>query len=158
MVCLTSRGVTGKFFLRGQSNFSWSFSRWKISILVAPKQILVVFKSEKQKKKKRKGPLLIFELFPPSIFNFPPSLLQFFFFSSPFPPPPFSLFPSLFFPDRSAKIPRSEVSGRHSAPLRPPVMPLLTRNHCICLYTSPYPQVGHSFSTACKSLTLKKKI
>ena len=51
------QGRNRKIFLRGQSHFSWFFfpawnaiSRWKISILVHPKQISVVLKSEKAKK------------------------------------------------------------------------------------------------------------
>ena len=64
-----------------------------------------------------------FVIFPPSIFNFPPSLLQFFFFSFQFSPP-FFFFPCLFFPSRSAEISQSEVWGGHSAPL--PVTPLTT--------------------------------
>ena len=52
---------------------------------------------------------------------FPPSLLQFSFFSSQFSP----LFPCLFFPNTSAKISRSEVSAGHSAPLPPPPPRLL---------------------------------
>ena len=56
------RGVRGIFF-RGQ-----------IPILVEPKQISVVLKSEKQKKKKKKKSSPHFVTFPPSIFNFSPSL------------------------------------------------------------------------------------
>ena len=74
-------------------------------------------------KAEKKSPLLILEFFPTSIFNFPPSLLQFSFFYSPFPPSPF--FPCCFFPDRSDEISQSEVSGWHSAPpCPPPVTPL----------------------------------
>ena len=80
-------------------------------ILVDPKQISVVLKSEKEKKKKKKqerekksSPHFV--TFPPSTFNFPPSLFRFSFFSSPF-----SIFPSLsLFQVGQQKFP-SEKSG-----------------------------------------------
>ena len=50
--------------------------------------------------------------------------LPFFIFPSQFLPP-FPFFPCLLFPDTSAKISRSEVSGGHSAPLPPPPPRLL---------------------------------
>ena len=78
----------------------------KIPILVYSKHISVIFKSEKKKKSPH-----FFYNFPTSIFIFPPSLLQFPFFSSQF----FTPFP--FFPDTSAKISRSEVSGGTLPPL-----------------------------------------
>ena len=94
-----------------------------------PKTNLSRFKKW-QEKKKKKGPLLILELFPPSIFNYQ-------FFTFPFkiflhPPPFFHFFPCLFFPGESAEISRSEVSGLwgHSAPCPPPVTPL----HSLYLY------------------------
>ena len=61
---------------------------------------------KKKKKKKRSSPHFV---------TFPPSLLQFSFFSSQFHT--FSFFPCLFFPGRSAEISRSEVGGGHSARL-----------------------------------------
>ena len=64
----------------------------KVSVLVYPKQILVVLKSEKQKKKK--SPLLVFYRFH-LLLNFHP----------------FFLFPCLFFPGRSAEISRLEFWG-----------------------------------------------
>ena len=73
-------------------------------------------KAKKKKKKKKKKASPHFVTFPPSFFNFPPSLLQFSFFSSQFSP----LFPCLFFPDTSAKISRSEVSGGTLPPAPPP--------------------------------------
>ena len=80
-----------------------------IPILVDPKQILVALKIEKQKEKV----LSSFCNFSSShfIFNFPPSLFRFSFFSSPFPS-----FPSLSFPGRSAEILRWEESGDPAAP------------------------------------------
>ena len=84
------RGVTGKLFWGGKVIFPdffllWNaFSQLKISILVDPKQILVVLKSDKQKK----GPFLILELFhiPFSIFHLPfYSFLLFFSIFTPFP-------------------------------------------------------------------------
>ena len=96
-------------------------------------------KVKSKKKKKKKGPHIFFRTF--SYFHFQFFLfltfpLPFSFFSSQFLPlspclpftifllfisifTPFPLFPSLFFPDTSAKISRSEVSGGHSAPHPP---------------------------------------
>ena len=77
------RGVTGKFFWGGRVIFPDFFPGVKCffpvenSILVDPKQILVVLKSDKVLS---------------SFCNFPPSLLQFSFFSSQFAP----LFPFFF--------------------------------------------------------------
>ena len=67
----------------------------------------------KSKKKKKSSPH--FGTFPSFHFQFPPSLLQFSFFSSPFSP--FFIFPYLFFPSRWTEISWSEVCGGHSAPL-----------------------------------------
>ena len=77
--------------------------------------------SKKKKKKKRSSPLFI--AFPTSVSNFSPSLLQFSFFSSQFSPP-FPLFPLFFFPNTSAKISRSEVSGGAVCPPPPPPPPV----------------------------------
>ena len=68
----------------------------EISILVHPKQITVISKSEKQKKKKKKQKkkkvLCSFSFSPSSILIFPPALFPFFpCFFFPFPP----LFPTL---------------------------------------------------------------
>ena len=99
----------------------------KFPILVDPKQISVIFKSEKQKKKKKKkkkkGPQIFLELFllPFPILNLPFTIFLLFF--SIFTPFPF--FPSPIFPDTSAKISRSEVSG---GALCPPAPHLL--RHC----------------------------
>ena len=76
-----------------------------------------------KKKKKKKKVLTSFYTF--SCFHFP----IFHLFLSIFTP--FLFFPCLFFPDTSAKIPRSEVSGGHSAP--PPPPPRLLR-HCILMF------------------------
>ena len=74
-------------------------------------------KKQKKKKKKKKRSSPFFITFPSSISNFPPSLLQFSFFSSQFSPL-FLFFLASFFPDTSAKTSRSEVSGGgHSARL-----------------------------------------
>ena len=91
--------------------------------MVHPKQISVVFKSEKQKKKKKKkGPhlflllfLLPFPIFHLPFYNFTIFLLIFIFTHFPF-------FPFLFFPDTSAKLSRSEVE---CPPAPPPVTPLV---------------------------------
>ena len=126
------RGVTG-IFVRGQSHFSWFFSRREMfflenPILVDPKQISLVLKSEKKKKKKKKkGPQLFLQLFllPFTIFHFP-------FFDFPFFLLHFPYFACLSFPDTSA-----EVSGGHSAPCPPPppVTPLITFK-CDCIMIS----------------------
>ena len=101
----------------GRSHFSWfifpawiAFSRYKIPILVDPKQISVVLKSEKQKRKS--SPLFV--TFPPSFFQFftSPSLFQFSFF--PFLMLHFPYFPSLSFPNTSA-----EISHPPNHPLNP---------------------------------------
>ena len=122
------RWVTGIFFWGAKSFFlicfpAWNaFSRKKIPISVDPKQISVIFKSEKQKKKS--PPLFI--TFPTSISNFPPSLLQFSFFSSQFshlfPLFPFSL--ASFFPIGQQKFPGHKSWG-HSAPMHPRLL-----RHC----------------------------
>ena len=70
---------------------------------------------EKREAKKKKSS--------PHFVTFPPSLLQFSFFLLNFHP--FSIFPSLFFPYRSAEISRSEVSGGTLPPTLPPVTPLV---------------------------------
>ena len=102
--CPLVSGVRGIFF-RGQSHFSWFFSGMKclfpvqISILVDPKQISVVFNSEKKEKKSSAH-------FSPYNFKFPPSLLQFSFFSSQFS----FFFPFLSFSGRLAKISQWKIS------------------------------------------------
>ena len=88
-----SRGVTGiKVIFSDFFPGVKCFFRVEIPIFVDPKHISGVFKSEKQKKKKRSSPLFItvFHLF--SIFT-------------PFP----------CFPDTSANNSRSQVCGKHSA-------------------------------------------
>ena len=81
------RGAKSFFliFFPARNAFSWS----KIPILVDPKQISVVLKSEKKKKKKKERKKEMrsspnFVTFPPSSFNFPPYLFQVSFCSSPF--------------------------------------------------------------------------
>ena len=107
-----NRGVTGKFFWRGKVIFPGFFSRRKmlfprrkISILVHPKQISAVLKSEKKRKKNLSSfwdfSLLPFPIFHLPFYNFPFFLLH---FSLPL------------FPGRSAEISLSEISGGHSAP------------------------------------------
>ena len=88
--CFTERpGTNRHMFLRGQSFFLIFFPGVKCFFPVAnshfgtPKTNFRRFKSEK--KKKKKSPHLFFLItFPTSISNFPPSLLQFSFFSSQF--------------------------------------------------------------------------
>ena len=79
-----ARGVTGKFFWGAKSFFLIFFPGVKCFSPVenfhfcSPKTNFCRFGKWKERKKKRKkekkSPLLIFKLFPPSIFNFPPSL------------------------------------------------------------------------------------
>ena len=95
------------------------------------------FKSEKKKKKK---PSPLFLTFPTSISNFPPSLLQLSFFSSQFSP----LFPCLFFPDTSANISWSEISGGHSAPLHPRLL-----RHWLYVSLCPPPRTPACYATGC---------
>ena len=118
-LCRCHQGCNRKFFLRGQSHFSFfliffpvwnAFSWWKISILFDSKQISVVFKSEKQKKKKKilysfcNFFLLTISIFHLPRFNFPSFFPIFLFF-----------FASFF--GRSAEISLSDVSGGgNSAP------------------------------------------
>ena len=126
------QGRNRHIFLRGQSHFSWFFfpdMKWlfpvKSSRFGRPKTNFRRFKkwkAKKKKKKKKSSPLFI--TFPTSISNFPPSLLQFYFFSSQFLPlfhfslPLFSRYVSKNFPVRS-------LGGGHSAPHAPlPVTPL----------------------------------
>ena len=123
---LEGRGVTGIFFWGGKVIFPDFFSRRemlfpgrKFPILVDPKQIchFQKWKAKKKKKKKERSSHL-FRASSYFHFQFLTFPLPFSFFSSQFLPiSPF--FPSLFFPDTSAKISRSEVSGGHSAPLPP---------------------------------------
>ena len=110
------RDVTGFFFLRGQSNFSWFFPCVKCFFPVEnfhfgrPKTNFSGFEKWERKKKKKKKRVLSsfcnFSTFPFTIF-----LLFFSIFHT------FSFFPCLFFPGRSAEISRSEVGGGHSARL-----------------------------------------
>ena len=120
------QGCNRKIFLRGQSHFSWffsrreMFSRWKISILVHPKQILAVFKSEKQnknknKKTKKKSPLSSFLETIIAVFKVKKKKERKKekknFLSS------FWIFPLPLFPGRSAEISLSEVCGGPVTPL-----------------------------------------
>ena len=99
----TKQGVTGIFFWGGKVVFPDFFP-----ILVDPKQISVVLKTEKQKKKKKKKKKKVIS----SFFNFSSFHFQFSFFSAPF-----SLFPCLSFPGTSAEISRSEVLGGTLSPI-----------------------------------------
>ena len=131
----TSRGVRGIFFRGDKVIFpDFLFPSVKCffpvekSILVDPKQISVVLKSEKHKKKKKKKKVpSSFCNFPPSIFNFTPSLFlfQFSFFPAPFyfffSLPLFSQWVNRNFPVRSL----GEGTGGHCVPYPlPPVTPL----------------------------------
>ena len=127
--CVPDKGVTGKFFWGGKVIFpgvkcffpveNFNFGR--------PKTNFSSFWKVRRKKKKKKASSY-FVTFPPSIFNFPPSLLQFsFFFFSIFTPFPFFFF--AFFPGRSAEISRSDVSGGALC------SPRLLRNWCQTVLT-----------------------
>ena len=102
------RGVTGTFFWRAKS-FSWFFPGVKCFFPVEnshfgrPKTNFHRFQKWKEKKKKnRSSPLFI--AFRTSVSNFPPSLLQFSFFSSQFSPL-FPFFLCSFFPIHQLKFP-----------------------------------------------------
>ena len=130
-----NRGETGIFFWGGKVIFPDFFPDVKCFFLVEnsdfgrPNTNFLRFQKWKAKKtktktkqKKRSSPLSV--TFPTSNSNFSPSLLPFHNFPSfllnfyPFP-----FFPCLFFPDTSAKISWSEVSGGTLPP--PPVTPLV---------------------------------
>ena len=97
----------------------------KFSILVDPKQISVVFESEKQKEKK--GVLTSFISFPTFISNFPPSLLQFSFFSPQFSP--LSLFTLTLF---SRYVSKNFPGQKSLTPLI--VLHLLLMHNAICVH------------------------
>ena len=92
------RNIFVFYFLRGgQSNFFFSSLMpfpYRNFNFDRPKNISMLSKS--YQKKKKSSLLCLFSWFPPSIFNFPPFLLQF-SFSSPF------FFSCLFFPAQSAE-------------------------------------------------------
>ena len=98
----------------------------KFPILVDPKQISVIFKSEKQKKKKKKKKRSsdLFRAFPTSISNFEPSLYHFPSFLLNFYP--FSLFSFSYFSRYVSKnFPvRSLWGGTLPPPAPPPLTPL----------------------------------
>ena len=102
------RGVTGKFFWVGKVIFPDFFS-WH-EILFPSRKFPFCWTQNKFWCFGEKKVLSSFVTFPPSIFNFPSSLLQFSFFSSQFSPL-FPFFLASFFPGRSAQISRSQVSG-----------------------------------------------
>ena len=113
------QGRNRHIFLRGQSHFSWFFSGVKCffpgesSHFGRPETTFRSFLKCKAKKKKVLTSFSDVFLLPFPIFHL------FFSIFTPFP-----FFPCLIFPDTSAKISRSEVSGGHSAPCPPPVTPL----------------------------------
>ena len=74
---------------------------------------------KKTKNKNKKKSSSHFVTFPPSIFNFPPSFLQFSFFSSPFSPL-YPFFLTSFFPIGQQKFPGPEVCGGALCPPLPP--------------------------------------
>ena len=98
--CISNQGCNRHILLRGRSYFSSFFARRKMffpsknSHFGRPKTNFHHFQKWKAKKKKKSSPLFI--TFPTSISNFPPSLLQFSFFSSQFSP--LFLFLSIFTP------------------------------------------------------------
>ena len=76
------QGRNRKIFLRGKSHFSWFFSpAWIFPVenfhFGRPKTNFSGFEKW-EKKKKKEGSSPHFVIFPPSIFNFPPSLLHFY--------------------------------------------------------------------------------
>ena len=124
---LPTRGVRGKFSEGAKTFFLLFFLRTKCLFPVEnflfgrPKTNFRGFE-----KWQKSDVLSSFCNFASFIFNFPPSLFQFSFFSSPFSlTSPF--FPCLSFPGRSAEISWSEVSGGGGALFPWPPPPL---RHC----------------------------
>ena len=121
------QGCNRHSFLRGQSHFSWFFPGVKCFFPVEnfpfwqPTQNKFLLFSKVKKKKV----LTSFRAFPTSISNFEPSLYNFPSFLLNFYPFPLFSFP--IFPDTSAKISRSEISGEALCPPAnpPPVTPLV---------------------------------
>ena len=135
------RGVTGTFFWGCKVIFPEFFPGVKCFFPVEnshfgrPKTNFRRFQSEKKRKEEeeeeeeKKRASTLFITFPTSIFIFQrSSLFQFSFFSSQFSPL-FPFFPCLFFPDTSAKISRSKVSG---GTLPPPAPSLLRHGSTEC--------------------------
>ena len=108
----TVRGITRKFFWGGIVIFP-NFFPVENFHYGRPKTNFTCFEKWKEKKKKKKkGPLFIFHFgtFSTFHFQFLPSFLQFFFFSSPFPP--FSIFfLASFFPVGQQKFPGQKSLG-----------------------------------------------
>ena len=78
-------------------------------------------KQKTKKKKKRSSPHFV--SFSPSVFNFPPSLYWFSFFSAPFSLAPLFLVGQQKFPSQKS---RRALCPLPPAPVPPPVMPLST--------------------------------
>ena len=130
-----NQGHNRSIFQRGQSNFSWFFSRREIlfSHFGTPKTNLSSFEKWKEKKKKkRKEGGFLSSFFNFSSFHFPFATFPFLIFLLFF-----SIFPFfLASPFKSAEISWWEVSWGHSAPcppsrlLRHLVTPLLLTPNC----------------------------
>ena len=120
----TRRDVTGIFFWGGKVIFPDFFPGVKCFFPVEnshfgrPKTNFHRFQKWKAKKKKKKKKKVVTSFSNVFLLPFPIFHLFFSIFT------PFPFFPCLFFPDTSAKISRSEVSGGHCPP---PVTPLTTR-------------------------------
>ena len=127
-----SRGVTGIFFWGGKVIFPEFFSRRGMLFPVENSHFgrskTKFRRFQKWKAKKKKSSHLFYNF---SYFNFPPSLLQFSFFSSQFSPL-FPFFLASFFPIRQQKFPGQKSLGGTLPPCPPPpVTPLHGRRHCI---------------------------
>ena len=98
--------VENSRFGRPKTNFR-RFQKWKTNKQKNKQTKKPKKNKNKKKKKKRSSPL--FRIFPTSIYNFPPSLLQFSFFSSQFLPlfhfslPLFSRYVSKKFPGQKSR-------------------------------------------------------
>ena len=132
----SSRDVRGIFFRRGKATFPYFFPwhemlffffKVEISILVDPKQISVVSKSDKQKKKKGGSSAHFRTFFPSNLHFLPPSFTISLLFFSIFP-----FFLASFFP-ASKNFP-VKTSGGHCAPA-PPACYATTIYHLKMCYT-----------------------
>ena len=104
-MCTQSRGITGKIFWGGKVIFPYFFPGVKCFFPVEnfdfgrPKTNFHRFEKWKAKKKKKKGPLLILELFPLPSYNFPSFLHH------------FPVFLASFFPVGDQKFPIQKSQG-----------------------------------------------
>ena len=131
--CTFPQGHNRHIFLRGQSHFSWFFSRHEMLFLGRkfpfgrPKTNFRHFQKWKAKKKKRSSTIfklyLVLFLLP---FSFSTFHISIFLLSSQYSQylPLFPFFLVSFFPIHQQKFPGQKSLGGHSSPFPQPVMPL----------------------------------